>query len=144
MAKFSSEEKMLACSPEKVYDKVSDLEGLKNLLANIPADKVPADKRGMLEGLEITSDSISVPAGPVGAVRLVKSRSERPRFVEMTGSAPVPIALSLHIRPVDESNCAVTAEIDLEIPAMLKPMVAAPVQKMISQFGDVLGAFKFD
>lgn len=144
MATYKSEEKVIGCPAEKVFDKVNDLEGLGRLLANLPADKVPEDKRAMLEGLKVTADSISIPAGPVGAITLVKSRSERPEFIEMTGqNSPVPMSLSLRIRPLDGGRSAVTAEIDLNIPPLLKPMVSGPIQKMISQFGDVLGSFDF-
>lgn len=144
MAVFKSEEKILEYPAEKVFDKVNDLEGLGKLLADLPADRIPEDKREMLQGLKVTSDSISIPAGPVGAITLVKSRSERPEFIEMVGSgSPVPLALSLRIRPLEGNRSAVVAEIDLNIPPLLKPMVSGPIQKMISQFGDVLGAFNF-
>lgn len=145
MATYESEEKHLSASAESVYAKLSNLEGLKTLLDKVPGSAVPEDKRELLEGIEITPDTITIPGGPVGSVTLRKSRLIEPELIELKGEGtPVPLSLALKIRPEGESACVAKAVIDLEIPAMLKPMVSGPMQKMISQFGDVLGALNFE
>lgn len=145
MATYESEEKCLSASAEKVYAKLDNLEGLRDLLAKVPVSAVPDDKRALLEGIEITPDTITIPGGPVGSVKLRKCRSVEPELIELTGEGtPVPISLALKIKPVDASSCRARAVIDLDIPAMLKPMISGPMQKMVAQFGDVLGALNFD
>lgn len=144
MATYESEEKQLASSAETVFAKLNNLEGLKDLLAKVPGSSIPEDKRSLLEGIEITPDTITIPGGPVGSVKLRKSRTLEPELIELTGEGtPVPITLGLHIRPVDAQSCKAKAKIELEIPMMLKPMISGPMQKMIGQFGDVLGALNF-
>ena len=66
MSTYKSEKVELSASAESVYAKLSNLENLRSLLANVPAESVPDDKREMFDSIQITSDSISVPAGPVG------------------------------------------------------------------------------
>lgn len=145
MATYESEEKRLSASAEKVYAKLDNLEGLRDLLAKVPVSAVPDDKRALLEGIEITPDTITISGGPVGSVKLRKCRSVEPELIELTGEGtPVPISLALKIKPVDASSCRARAVIDLDIPAMLKPMISGPMQKMVAQFGDVLGALNFD
>lgn len=145
MAKYESEEKRISASAERVYARLSNLEGLRSLLEKVPASAVPEDKRALLEGIEITPDTITIPGGPVGSVKMRKCSCIEPELIELKGEGtPVPISLALKIKPVNSESCLAKAEIDLEIPAMLKPMVSGPMQKMISQFGDVLGALNFE
>ena len=144
MASYKSAEQPLNASASAVFSKLSNLEGLRSLIANIPADKVPEDKRQMLDSITITPDTISFPAGPVGAITLRLSEKIDPTLITLTGEGtPVPVGLSLHITPVDESSCKGQVEMNLEIPAMLKPMIGGQIQKAVDQFGDVLKAIPF-
>ncbi len=144
MVTYSSKDISINAPAEAVYSKMNNLEGLASLLNQVPADQIPEDKRGMLESLDITSDSITIPGGPVGSITLRKSRSIEPTLIEMTGeNSPVPLGLSLHITEDGPDHCHARAEIALEIPAMLKPMISGPMQKMVEQFGDVLSAINF-
>ena len=40
-------------------------------------------------------------------------------------------------------NCSANVEIDLQIPAMLKPMVNGPMKKMTTEFANMLRAVPF-
>ena len=55
MATYKSSKETIAAPAERVYEKLSDLENLRNVIENIPEDKIPADKRGMMEQIKITS-----------------------------------------------------------------------------------------
>ena len=46
MTEFKSEQVSLAAPIEKVYGRFSNLENLKTLIDNAPADRIPADKQG--------------------------------------------------------------------------------------------------
>jgi len=148
MSTFKSEDVSLLYPAVTVYNKLSDLEGLKSLLANIPADSVdalPDDKRRAIEGIEVTSDSISIPGGPVGNLMLRVTRREEPTLIKLEGEGtPVPMSLAIHITPVSDSECRAQVVIDLEIPAMLKPMVSGPINKMTSQFAQMIKVIPFD
>ncbi len=145
MAKYESEPKRIQASVQQVFSRLDNLEGLRDLLEKVPGSAVPEDKRAMLEGIEITPDTITIPGGPVGSLTLRKSRTIEPELIELKGEGtPVPLTLSLHLTPQGEDACEAKACIDLEIPAMLKPMISGPMNKMIGQFGDVLGALNFE
>lgn len=144
MALYSSSPVSLASSAENVYSKLSNLENLRALLDKVPADQIPEDKRAMYESITITSDSITVPGGPVGALTFkIKERVE-PTLVKLDGEgSPVPLTLAMHITPTGADSCTAKVEIDIALPAMLKPMVSGPLQKMADQFGQVLKAIPF-
>lgn len=144
MATYKSEKIGIAYPAATVYAKLSNLEGLGEMLRNVPADKVPADKMDMLRQVKVTADTISFPAGPVGDITLKVIEKDEPHLVRLEGvGTPVPIALALHIIPLTPDTCETYVEIDVQIPAMLKPMVNGPLQQMADQFGNMLRQIPF-
>lgn len=144
MATYKSDKQAVAASAEQVYTKLSDLENLRNVIANIPEEKIPADKRGMLEQVKITSDSISLPAGPVGDIRLQVSRLDPYSRIELSGiGTPVPLTLGVQIDEAGPDRSEVQVLLDIDIPMMLKPMVGGTLQKMVDQFATVMAAIRF-
>lgn len=145
MATYKSEDVTLGASAATVFHKLDNLQGLGDMIRNAPADQIPADKRDMLEKIEVTADTISFPGGPLGAIRLRKTQSVEPSLIRLEGEGtPVPMSLSLHILPQGDVTSTASVEIDLQIPAMLKPMVNGPLQKMTAEFANMLRAVPFN
>lgn len=145
MATYKSEEVTLGASAGTVFFKLNNLQGLGDMIKNAPADQIPADKREALEKIEVSADTVSFPAGPMGAVTLRKTESVSPTLIRLVGEGvPVPMSLSLHILPMGEEACRASVEIDIQIPAMLKPMVSGPLQKMTTEFANMLRAIPFN
>lgn len=144
MAIYNSDNISLSSSAEAVYSKLSNLENLRSLLEQVPADKIPEDKRAMFESISITPDSITVPGGPVGNLTFKVVEKHEPSLIKLTGEgSPVPLSLAMHITPEGPEACKAKVEIDIALPAMLKPMVGGHIQKMADQFGQVLKAIPF-
>lgn len=144
MATYKSEEITLKSSAQNVFDRLSNFESLRNLLAQVPEDQIPADKKEMFDNIHLTDDSIEIPGGPVGNIRLKVVEKTAPTCIKLKGEGtPVPLSLRLNIQPVDDSLCRAMAQIDIEIPAMLRPMISGPMQKMTEQFGQVLHSIPF-
>ena len=145
MALYKSKIQQIPASAEAVFDKLSDMSNLKSVLANVPESAIPADKRELFDAVRVSENSISFPAGPVGALTLRMARKERPGLIELIGEgAPVALTLSLEITPTGASSSEGCVAIDIAIPAMLKPMIGGTLQKMADQFGDVLGKLRYD
>lgn len=144
MATYQSDKVSLLTSAETVFDKVSDLEGLSELIKKAPTDKVPEEQRQMLDQIAVTPETISFPAGPAGMITLRKAREVRPTLVELHGEGtPVPVALKLMITPLTPDTCEAQVVFEIQIPAMLKPMVNGPLQKMCDQFSNMLRQIPF-
>lgn len=144
MANFKSKAVTLSVPAQTVYDKLSDLTNLRTLLDKVPAGQVPEEQRQLLQSIELTPDSITVPGGPVGSMTLLMTEKEAPTLIKMEAeNSPVPLNLYLHIDPQGAESCSAFVDIDIDIPAMLKPMVSGPLQKMADQFGQMLQAFNF-
>lgn len=139
MATYQSEKVSLAYPAETVYTKLSNLEGLGSMIKNVPTDSVPADQAALLEQVVVTPDTISFPGGPAGEVTLKLAEKVSPSLIKLVGEGtPVPLSMEMHIAPLSADTCEAYVQIDLQIPAMLKPMVNGPMQKMADQFGQML------
>lgn len=144
MATYKSDEVTLRASAQNVFDRLSNFESLGTLLAQVPEDQIPADKKEMFDNIHLTADSIEIPGGPVGNIRLRVVDRIAPTCIKLKGEGtPVPLSLQLNINPVDDNTCRALAQIDIEIPAMLRPMIAGPMQKMTEQFAQVLHSIPF-
>lgn len=144
MAIYSSDNITLNASAETVFDKLSNLENLQGMLEKVPADRIPEDKRQMFENIKITHDTIEVPGGPMGSLIFRVTERVAPSLVRLKGEGiPIEMALVLHVAPVSPQSSSAKVDIDINIPAMLKPMVGGQIQKIADQFGQVLGAIPF-
>ena len=144
MSTYSSGNVTLNAPATAVFDKLSNLENLKGLLDKVPADRVPEDKRQMFENIRITPDTIEVPGGPMGNLLFRVTERVAPSLIKLKGEGiPVEMALVLHVKPLSDTTSSANVDIDINIPAMLKPMVGGQIQKIANQFGDVLGAIPF-
>lgn len=144
MSVYKSEKVKLSASAESVYGKLSNLENLRSLLANVPADSVPEDKRDLLDSIEVTADSISVPAGPVGNLtfRVVEKRD--PSYIKLDAeNSPIPLSLAMDVKPETANECEAQVIIDINIPMMMAPLIGGQIQKMADQFGQVLKSIPF-
>lgn len=145
MTTVKSEKAHISASAEKVYDKLSHLDHLKSLLDRVPVDQIPADKREMFEKVQITADTITIPAGPVGEIKLRITDRLPHSLIRLAGEGtPVPMNVQLEIEPRGADACEVQVAFNLEIPMMLKPMVAGPLKKVADQFVQVLGKIPFN
>lgn len=144
MAVYNSGNVILHASADSVFKKLSNLENLKTMLEKVPADRIPEDKRQMFDNIKITPDTIEVPGGPMGNLTFRVIERKEPTLIKLQGEGiPMKMFLALHILPETESQSSGQVEIDIDIPAMLKPMIGGQIQKIANQFGDVLGAVPF-
>ena len=144
MAIYSSTPVSLKAPAEQVFERLSNFENLRELLNKVPADKVPEDKRQMFENLKITADTIEIPGAPMGNLIFRMTERVAPTLIRLQGEGiPIEMALVLHIKPIDASTSSANVDIDINIPAMLKPMIGGQIQKIADQFGGVISAIPF-
>ncbi|WP_289713247.1 hypothetical protein [uncultured Muribaculum sp.] len=135
MATYSSKPIEIPMQAESVYEKVSNLSGFQERIDNLPQDV--KDKIG---AVRFTEDSIIINAATVGEMVLSISEKVPGKRVAFTANgAPVPIVMSINLENIDNEKTLVTTCIDVEIPAMLKPLVGPKLQEAAEKFGDMIG-----
>lgn len=144
MSSYKSEKVTFDAAAEDVFNKLSNLENLKNLIDTVPADKIPAEHLESLQKLEVSSDSITFPGGPMGSLTLTITEKKSPTLIRMEGvGIPMPLSISLIIEPEGPFKSEGQVDITLDLPPLLKPMVGKHIQKMADQFAEMLKAIPF-
>lgn len=134
MAKFTSAPATVPMPVEVLFEKFNDLTVMQEML-----DKLPEEQRAKVGDVVFDKDSLSIKTPQVGEIKfVVKERVAYSKVVFGTASSPVPLTLTAHFAPTDDGCSTVSAEADVEIPAMLKPFVGPQMQKATDQFGQLI------
>lgn len=135
MATYKGQPVTAAIGVSDAYDRLTHLSRLQDRLADLPEQA-----RAQLGQVKFADDSISIPAPPVGELtfRMISSEPDR-RVVYAADNSPVPFSLTVDLQPQGDNETQAHATIDVDIPAMLKPMVGDKMQQAADKFGDMLG-----
>lgn len=124
----------LPISAADAYGRITNLGSMQDKIAALPDDI-----KAKVGDLTLTDDTITLNSTPMGALTLkVSERVEGRRVAYQAQGAPVPVILAVNIEPKGDAACEVVAAIDVELPAMLKPMVGPKLQEAASKLGDMM------
>ncbi len=134
MTTYSSDPVTLPMSADAVYDRVSNLGSYQTKL-----NELPAEVKAKMGDVTFEDDKITINNGPTGAMTLkVTEKVPGKRVALQAENAPVPIILSINMESKGEASTEIVTSIDVEMPAMLKPLVGPKLQQAASQFGDMI------
>ena len=130
MAKYTSKPATVDMAFADLTERLSDFSRLQSKL-----DELPAERKAQIGDVTFTTDSIDIVTPQVGQISL-KATERRPGHLSLTAAkSPVPMALSLNYEAQGSDKSSVVAEIDVELPAMLRPLVGPALQKAVDQMG---------
>ncbi len=135
MAVYKSKPVTVGRPATEMYERLSDLSRLQGSL-----DKLPEEQRQQIDNVQFSADSIRIQTPQVGEIAFkIIEKIEPEKVVFGTESSPVPLTMTLVVAPVSDSASTVAAEINVEIPAMLRPLVGPQLQKAADQLGNLIG-----
>lgn len=134
MATFKSPKTEIGKGADELFDRFSDLSNLQTVL-----DGLLPEQRSQVGDVEFTADSLKIVTPQVGAIEFTVVDRVRPsKIVFGTKSSPVPLSMELDIEPTGENSSSVQTLIDVEIPAMLRPLIGPQLQKAADKFGELI------
>lgn len=134
MTTYSSKPIDIPMSAQSAYDKLSDLSSFQERL-----ESLPADIKSKVGDISFTSDTISFNGTPMGAMVLKLSEKVPGKRVAFTAQgAPVPIVMSIDFEEKGEEAAQAVSSIDVEIPAMLKPMIGPKLKEAAEKMGEMI------
>ena len=134
MAKFESSPVTVQIPADQIFSRFNDLTELQQML-----EKLPDEARAKIGDVKFEKDSITIQTTQVGEIKfVVKERVEPEKVVFGTESSPVPLTLTARLKAVGADATEIKAETDVEIPAMLKPLIGGAMQKATDQFGQLI------
>lgn len=120
-----------------VYDKISNIGAFQERF-----DSLPEEAREKLGTVRFTNDSIVITAQPVGEITFKVVERYAPQKVRLEAEqSPVPFGITMFVNPKDENSAEVSSQLDVEIPAMLRPMVGGKLQEAADKFGELITIF---
>ena len=136
MAKYTGKPYRLSMPADEAYNRFSDLSAIRENL-----DKVPDDLKQRLGTVNFPdNETLAFTADGVGEMkfRIVERHpGEGVRFLADTGV--VPIYVDLAVSPAGADASDVTASIEADIPAMLRPLIGGKLQEAADKFGEMFG-----
>ncbi len=133
MATYKAKPINIEKSADFIADQFADLTRLQAAL-----DNLPAEERAKVGDVQFTPDAIVMQTKQVGEIKFqVKERSPR-RVAFVAGGLPMPVVMAVDMQPLAAESTQVEASLDIDIPAMLRPMVGGTMQKAVDQFSDLI------
>jgi hypothetical protein len=134
MATYKSTPKTVNRPAEELFDRFSDFTNLQDALNNLTDEQ-----RSKVGDVTFTTDSIKIATPQVGEIEFNVIERQRPSLLVFgTKSSPVPMKMQLILKPIDSSSSEVSAQIEVDIPAMLRPLVGPQLQKAADEFGKLI------
>ena len=124
---------------ETVYKHISDIAAYQEKINGLP-DEI----KQKIGNVTFADDKITIKGAPMGDIELVVSeRVENKRMALNAMNSPVPIIMSINLDEQGTGKTQVVTSIDVEMPAILKPMVGPKLQEAAEKFGDIIKNLAF-
>lgn len=133
MAQYNSKPVTVNKSAHDIVEKFSDLSAFGQAL-----DSMSEVDRERVGDVKFEKDSITIDTKQVGRIAFKVTERTPSKVAMIAEGSPVPLVLSVNLKPLDETSTEITTAIDVEIPAMLRPMIGGAMQKAVDQFGDLM------
>ena len=136
MTKYTGKTSVVNLPAADISDKFADMSTFNDKLAGMPEDV-----RKHMGDLTFTHDSVCMDTKQAGKV-VFKVTERDDRHIVLACSFPLPISLTLNLSPVadDAAKTEVSTDVDIEIPAMLRPIIGPQMQKVADHFSTAMGS----
>lgn len=140
MAKYSGKPVIVGKPINEIYSKISNLESFQQRL-----DELPEEAKSRLGDVKFTNDKIIINAPGVGEIAFAIVERIEPTLLRLSAeNSPVPFNIRMNFTETQPTETKVQTDLDIEIPAMLRPLVGGKLQqaadKISEMFSNVFGA----
>lgn len=136
MAKYTGKNHRVALPANVIFDRLSNLAELKTRM-----DSMPDDLKAKMGTVNFPDeDTMAFTAPGVGEMKFRIVERNRPssvRFLADTGVVPINVIVNLAEAGADATD--ISASIEADIPAMLRPLIGGKLQEAADKFGEMFG-----
>ena len=135
MAKYESKPVAVNQPVEALFDRFSDISLFQHRI-----NEIPETERSKLGDVTFESDAICINTPQVGQLKFkVTERTAPGHIVFSAVGSPIPLSMTIDITATSESASEVVTAIDVDIPAMLRPLIGGKMQEAANKFGEMIG-----
>ena len=134
MTKYTGKPVVIEKPAEELFDRFSNLSFLQDKLS-----AMPDEMKQQVGQIKFDNDRLILSTAQVGDICFLVKERRRPDLVIFTAeNAPVPIDMAVSFNKTGETSTEVSTSIDVDIPAIMKPLVGPHLQKAADKFGEVM------
>lgn len=136
MAKYTGKPHRVALPANDIFDRLSNLAELKTRMESMPDDLKA--KMGTVNFPDENTMAFTAPGVGEMKFRVVeRNRPSSVRFLADTGVVPINVTVNLTEAGADATD--ISASIEADIPAMLRPLIGGKMQEAADKFGEMFG-----
>lgn len=134
MATYKSKPVTVNRKADELFQRFSDLSFLQERMNELPADEL-----AKIGEVKFEPDSLSIVTPQVGEIKFaVLERVAPGKVVFGAVGSPMPLTMTVNFTPVADDATEVVTAIEIEIPAMLRPLVGPKLQQASDKFGELI------
>lgn len=135
MAKYESKPTAVNQPIEVLFDRFSDISLFQQRI-----DEIPAEERAKLGDVTFEADAICINTPQIGQLKFKVTQRNAPGHIVFSAvGSPIPLSMIIDITAINEYSSEVVTAIDVEIPAMLRPLIGGKMQEAANRFGEMIG-----
>lgn len=98
-----------------------------------------------LKNIKLSEDRVELEAPMVGTIILERIEAQEPDLIKYNGvKTPVPITLSINLRPEGENQTEVQIQVDAQVPKFLSGMISKKITPGLEKAADALEKLDVD
>ncbi|MGM9852388.1 MAG: hypothetical protein ACI30N_00250 [Muribaculaceae bacterium] len=135
MTKYSGKASIVNLPAAEISGKFADMTAFNDKLAGMPEDV-----RQKMGELTFTRDTVCMDTRQAGKITF-KVTERDDRHIVLACAFPLRIDLVINLNPVagEPDRTEVSTDVDIDIPAMLRPIIGPQMQKVADHFGAAMG-----
>lgn len=136
MTDFTSDTKQIPHATVNVFEMLADLNNLARLGDNLPVSS--------LKDLTFDKDCCRFKVDPVGTIALRIIEREPHKTIKLISeSSPIPFTCWIQLVEAGKKDTRLKVTVRADIPLMLRPMVAKPLEKGIEDLATLLATLPY-
>lgn len=133
MAKYSGKAVIVAKPINELYDKLSNLSSFQQRI-----DELPEEAKAKLGDVRFTDNKIIINAPGVGEISFAITECVAPTLIKLSAeNSPVPFNILMNFKEISAEETEVSTDLDVDIPAMLRPLVGGKMQEAADKFSEM-------
>lgn len=134
MAKYSGKPAVANQPVAVLFERFNDLSVFQENL-----NSLPEEHRKKMGDVTFEKDSIAITTPQIGQLKFVVVERTAPGFIAFSAQgAPIPMKMLIDMTEETPETTKIVTSIDIEIPAMLRPLIGGKMQEAADKFGEMI------
>lgn len=133
MSKYTGKTVTVNRSAQEIADRFADLSQLQSVV-----DTLPESEKAKFGNITFSPQSISIATPQMGQIQFDITERTTSNIALRAVGTPIPLNMDLKLKAVSDTDTEMAAVVEMQLPAMLRPLIAPKMQKAMDMLTDVM------